>query len=65
MIPLYQLDKEHINYEIFEKALQKTPNAKGIYIHKKSLKKSQVTAYKKLFQENEISVISSKELTDL
>ena len=65
MIPLYQLDGEHINYEIFEKALQKTPNAKGIYIHKKSLKKSLVTEYKKLFQENEISVISSKELADL
>jgi len=65
MIPLYQLDGEHIHYEIFEKALQKTPNAKGIYIHKKSLKKSQVTEYKKLFQENGISVISSKELTDL
>ena len=65
MIPLYQLDEERINYEIFEKALQKTPNAKGIYIHKKSLKKSQVTEYKKLFEKNEIAVISSKELDDL
>ena len=65
MIPLYQLDEERINYEIFEKALQKTPNAKGIYIHKKSLKKSQVTEYKKLFHKNGISVISSKELADL
>ncbi len=65
MIPKYQLDMENIEFEIFEKALKQTPNAKGIYIHKKSFKKSQVTEYKKLFEKNGISVISSKELADL
>jgi len=65
MIPLYHIEAGTIDQEAFEKALQATPNATGIYIHKKSLKKSQVTEYKKLFQDKGISVISSKELTSL
>ena len=65
MIPSYHIEAGNINPETFEKALQKTPNATGIYIHKKAFKKSQVTQYKKMFQDKGISVISSKELADL
>lgn len=63
MIPTYQI--KNINDEILTKALEATPNANGVYIHKKSLKKSQVTEYRKWFEEKNIPVISSKELKDL
>ena len=59
------MDVGNITYEVFEKALQATPNATGVYIHKKAFKKSQVTEYKKLFQDKGIPVISSKELSNL
>ena len=65
MIPSYHIEAGNINPETFEKALQKTPNATGVYIHKKAFKKSQVTQYKKMFQDKGISVISSKELSNL
>ncbi len=65
MIPSYQIEAGNINQEIIKKTLEATPNVEGVYLHKKSLKKSQVTEYKKWFQENEIPVISSKELKDL
>jgi D-aminoacyl-tRNA deacylase len=65
MIPTYQIEAGNIDGEMFEKALQATPNVKGVYLHRKALKKSQVSEYKKWFQRREIPVISSKELPDL
>jgi len=65
MIPSYQIDAGHINNEMFEKAISKTPNLSGIYINKKALKKSQVTEYKKYFQKIGIPVVSSKEFQNL
>lgn len=65
MIPTYQIDAGNINEESFEKAIQATPNVKGVYIHRKSLKKSQVSEYREWFQNKNIPVISSKELQDL
>jgi len=65
MIPMYQIDAGNIDDEMFEQALQKTPNVKGAYIHKKSMKKSQVTEFKNIFEKKGIPVISSKELESL
>jgi len=65
MIPSYHIDAGNIDGEIFEKALQATPDVKGVYINRKSLKKSQVSEYKNWFQNRGIPVISSKELQDL
>ena len=65
MIPSYHLKHEKIIGEMFEKALKETPNAKSVYIHKKSLKKSQVTEYKEWFKNKSINIISSKELINL
>lgn len=65
MIPMYQIDAGNIDDEMFEQALQKTPNVKGAYIHRKSMKKSQVTEFKNIFEKKGIPVISSKELEDL
>jgi len=65
MIPTYQIDAGNIDDEMFEQALLKTPNVKGIYIHRKSMKKSQVTEFKDIFEKKGIPVISSKELENL
>lgn len=65
MIPTYQIDAGNIDEEMFEQALNKTPNVQGIYFHKKALKKSQVSNIKKWFQDKGIQVISSKELPNL
>jgi len=65
MIPTYQIDAGNIDDEMFEQALLKTPNVKGAYIHRKSMKKSQVTEFKNIFEKKGIPVISSKELEDL
>ena len=65
MIPTYHIEAGNINDEMLQKALQGTPNVKGVYIHRKSLKKSQVTEFRNWFEDKEIPVISSKELSDL
>jgi len=65
MMPTYQIKAGNIDDEILEKTLQATPNVKAAYIHRKSLKKSQVSEYKEWFQNRGIPVISSKELQNL
>lgn len=65
MIPGYHIDAGNIDSEMFEKAMTATPNIHGVYIHKKSIKKSLFTEYKNWFKERNINVISSKELEDL
>ena len=65
MIPTYQIEGGNIDVEILEKTIQATPNITGIYLHKKELKKSQVTQYRNWFENKGISIISSKELPDL
>jgi D-aminoacyl-tRNA deacylase len=65
MIPSYQIEDENIDDEILEKTIQATPGVKGVYLHKKELKKSQVSEYKKWFEERGIPAISSKELQDV
>jgi D-aminoacyl-tRNA deacylase len=65
MIPRYQIDAGNINEEMLETAIQKTPNVKYAYLHRKSLKKAQIREYKKWFDTRGIPVISSKELEDL
>ena len=59
MIPTYHIEAGNIDGEMFEKALKATPNVKGVYIHRKSLKKSQVSEYRDWFQHQGISVVSS------
>jgi len=65
MIPTYQIDGGNIDDEILEKTIQATPNINGVYLHKKELKKSQVTHYRNWFENKGISIISSKNLPDL
>jgi D-aminoacyl-tRNA deacylase len=65
MIPTYKIDEGAITDEILEQAMQKTPGFTGVYLHKKDLKKSQVTYFRNWFQTRGITVISSKDLKDL
>jgi len=65
MIPRYHIDAGNIDDEMFEKSLQATPNAKAVYFHRKSLKKSQIREYKEWFENRGIPAISSKDLPDL
>jgi D-aminoacyl-tRNA deacylase len=65
MIPSYHIDSGVINWTMIEQTIQATPNMHGVYLHKKALKKSQVTQYRTWFETKGISIISSKELPDL
>jgi D-aminoacyl-tRNA deacylase len=65
MIPRYQIDAGNIDDNMFEKALQATPNVTAAYLHRKSLKKAQIREYREWFQNYGVPVISSKELQDL
>lgn len=65
MIPSYHIEEGNITIEMLEKAIQMTPNTKGIYLHKKALKKSLVTEYKHWCKQLDIPVVSSTELPTL
>jgi D-aminoacyl-tRNA deacylase len=65
MIPSYQINSDNVNNDIINEMIKNTPDIKGAYIHRKSLKKSQITKFKKWFNERNIPVISSKELENL
>jgi D-aminoacyl-tRNA deacylase len=65
MIPTYQIKAGNLNEDMFRKALHATPGVTAVYMHKKFLKKSQVTQYKKWCQNQGISAVSSKDLPPL
>lgn len=65
MIPTYQIEAGNINEEMLEKALDKTPDVSGVYIHRKSIKKSKATEFRNIFEKKGIPVLSSKELENL
>lgn len=65
MIPFYQIESGNIDNEMFEKALEATPNVSGVYINKKTLKKSLVSEYKQWFENRGIPVLSSKDFPKL
>jgi len=65
MIPTYKIDGGTIDDDILEKTIRATPNLTAVYLHKKDLKKSQVTHFRTWFENKGIPPISSKELPDL
>jgi D-aminoacyl-tRNA deacylase len=62
MIPSYHIDSGVIDWPIIQQTISATPDMQGVYLHKKALKKSQVTHYKQLLNNQNIPVISSDEL---
>jgi D-aminoacyl-tRNA deacylase len=65
MIPSYHIDSGIIDWTMIEQAIQTTPEVKGVYLHKKALKKSQVTFYKQVCHEHGVPVVSSVDLPTL
>jgi D-aminoacyl-tRNA deacylase len=61
MIPTYQINAGVIDENIIEKIIDNTPEIYGLYVHKKALKKSQITHYKEIFNSKGIKTISSKD----
>lgn len=65
MIPTYQIRAGNIDEAIIQQAIDKTPNTIGVYFHRKALKKSEITHYKKMCKESDIKVFSSKNFSNL
>ena len=65
MIPKYQIKKGEIEFKMIDMAIQNTPNCIGVYLDRKSFKKSEVTKFNKYFEKNDIKSFSSKEFIDL
>ena len=65
MIPSYHIDAGNIDIDMCKKTLEATPHVQSVYLHKKSLKKSQVTQFTKWFEAEGITVISSTALSAL
>ena len=62
MIPTYQINSGVIDELMIEDLIKNTRNLSGAYIHRKALKKSQVTEFKKIFKNKGIRIISSNDL---
>lgn len=63
MIPNYAL--EGISNKMLSRALERTPDAKLIYFHKKALKKDQYRTLKSWFENEGFDVVSSSDLEDI
>lgn len=63
MIPSYQIENGNLSEEIIDQAIQKTPNINGVYLHKKALKKSQLSTIKTMIEHTNLPVISTKDIT--
>jgi D-aminoacyl-tRNA deacylase len=61
MIPSYHINQGSIDDEILEHTIEMTPSFKGIYIHRKALKKSQVSYFKQWCEKKDIPVFSSND----
>ena len=62
MIPTYQINSGVIDELMIEEVIKNMRNLSGVYIHRKALKKSQVTEFKKIFKNKGIRIISSNDL---
>ena len=65
MIPNYQIESNLVDEEIIRKCIEATPDFKGVYIHRKGLKKQHVRYFEKLFEDMEIRIFRSADLSPL
>ncbi len=63
MIPTYHIKPGHIDKDMLKKAIQASPNVNGVYLDRKSLKKSIRSELKKWCDQLDIPVVSSKDFT--
>jgi len=62
MIASYHIDAGIIDWPMIEQSIQATPHFSGVYLHRKALKKSQITEYRHLLEHHNIPVLSSEDL---
>jgi len=65
MIPSYHINEGNITFEMFKTTLDASSPVDGVYLHRKSMKKSQQTQFKKWCSDLEIPVVSSKDFSDV
>ena len=65
MIPSYHINAGNIDEDIIDKSIENTPEIYGLYIHRKSLKKSQVKYFKQVFEDKGIKTYSSKDFNKI
>lgn len=65
MIPSYHIETGIIDWPMIHRTLDATPDVRGVYLHKKALKKSQVSTFKQILQDHDVAVLSSDELPAL
>jgi len=65
MIPSYQIEAGLVDEEIIKKCIEATPGFSGVYIHRKALKKSEVREFERMFEDMQIRVFRSADLSPL
>jgi hypothetical protein len=65
MIPSSHINEGNITFEMFNKTIDIASPVDGVYLHRKSLKKSQQTQFKKWCSDLEIPVVSSKDFANV
>jgi len=65
MIPSHHIVSGAIDQEMLQRALDATPRVQGVYLHRKAMKKSDVTLFKDLCKELDVAVLSSNDIIDL
>lgn len=65
MIPSYHINDGNINLELLKNVIETSSPIQGVYLHRKALKKSQQTQFKKWCEELEIPIVSSNDFTDV
>lgn len=63
MIPIYHVKPGHIDKDMLKKAIQASPNVNGVYLDRKSLKKSIRSEFKKWCDQLDIPIVSSKDFS--
>ena len=63
IIPTYALD--NINEDMIQKAIDRTPQAKIVYFHRKAMKKAQYHKFKELFESKGLKAVREKDLSKL
>ncbi len=65
MIPSYHIKPDHIDQGMLKKAIDATPEASGVYLSRKALKKSTKSKIKQWCEHLDIPIVSSKDFNDL
>ena len=65
MIPSYQIEAGLIDEEIIRKCIEATPGFSGVYMHRKGMKKFEVRKFERMFEDMQIRVFRSADLSPL